>query len=291
MALTLANVFTKTTRDRWKSMVIGALSLALLLIFGMSVYRGVDVSFWDDLPSAFRTMFGIPDGADVGGLAYGAIYSGYGMLTIAGITLAAGAVSIAGEEKGGTMGLLLGNPVSRAGIVVSKAAALVVVTALGTAILWLGAVVAPVMLDVEIGSMHITALMFMMFVNALFYGFLAMALSAWTGRTGVAIGATSGVLVVGFVATGLLPMFDSLADLARVFPWYYFSASEPMLNGSPSSPQDPPSSRQFRSTASPVVTSVTSRSAPVWSTGSGSILRPIASPRCLRGPPVSRGSG
>jgi ABC-2 type transport system permease protein len=70
-----------------------------------------------------------------------------------------------------------------------------------------------------------------MFVNALFYGVLALALGAWTGRAGLAIGVTSGILVIGFVATGLLPMFSSIAGLARLFPWYYFSASQPMLDG------------------------------------------------------------
>ena len=231
MALTLTNVFTKTARDRWKSTVIGAVTLALLLLFGMAVYRDVDVAFWDQMPEAIRTMFGIPEGADVGGLAYGAIYSGYGALTMAAIALAAGAVAIAGEEKNGTLGLLLGNPVSRTRVVLSKAASMVLVTGVGFAILWIAAIASPVILDVDIGSMHIEALMLMMFVNALFYGFLALALSAWTGRTGIAIGATSGVLVVGFVATGLLPMFESLADLARAFPWYYFSASDPKFGG------------------------------------------------------------
>jgi ABC-2 type transport system permease protein len=197
----------------------------------MAVYRDVDVAFWDEMPEAFRTMFGIPEGADVGGLAYGAIYSGYGALTMAAIALAAGAVAISGEEKNGTFGLLLGNPVSRTGVVLSKAASLVLVTAIGFAILWIAAVLSPAILDVDIGSMQIEALMAMMFVNALFYGFLALALSAWTGRTGIAIGATSGILVVGFVATGLLPMFESLADLARLFPWYYFSASDPKFGG------------------------------------------------------------
>ena len=93
-----ANVFTKTMLDRWKPPLIAAVSLGVLMVFGMAVYRGIDVSFWDDLPEAFRSVFGIPDGADVGGLAYGAIYSGYGMLTMAAVALSGGAVSIAGEE-------------------------------------------------------------------------------------------------------------------------------------------------------------------------------------------------
>ncbi|MGI9642934.1 MAG: ABC transporter permease subunit [Acidimicrobiia bacterium] len=231
MAVTLTNVFTKTSRDRWKSTVIGAVVLAALLVFGMAVYRDIDVSFWDDLPEAFRSMFGIPDGADVGGLAYGAIYSGYGALTMAAIALAAGAVSIAGEEKNGTIGLLLGDPVSRTRVYLEKAASLVAVTAVGFVILWLAAIAAPVMLDVDIGSMNINALMVMMFVNALFYGFMATALGAWTGRTSVAIGVTSAVMVVSFIAAGLLPLIESVAGLVRAFPWYYFTSSDPVSNG------------------------------------------------------------
>ena len=231
MTVLLSNVFTKTTRDRWKSTVIGAVTLALLLVFGMAVYRDVDVAFWDDMPEAFRTMFGIPTGADVGGLAYGAIYTGYGALTMAAIALAAGAVSVAGEERAGTIGLLLDNPVSRTRVLVQKAASLLLVTAIGFVILWLAGIGAPVILDVEIGSMNVTALVVMMFINALFYGYLAMAISAWTGRTPIAIGATSAILVVSFIAVGLLPLIESLAEGARAFPWYYFAASDPVMNG------------------------------------------------------------
>jgi ABC-2 type transport system permease protein len=233
MTAMLANVFTKSTGDRWKSTVVGAVSLAVLLYFGMAVYRGIDVAFWDDLPEAFRNMFGIPQGADVAGLAYGAIYTGYGMLTMAAIALASGAASIAGEEKNGTIGLLFGNPVSRTTAVLSKTAALIVVTALGFVILWLAAVTAPILLDVEIGAMDLNALIVMMFVNALFYGLLALALSAWTGKTSLAAGVSAGIMVVSFVAVGLLPLFEELADLARVFPWYYFNGGDPLLNGIP----------------------------------------------------------
>ena len=47
--------------------------------------------------------------------------------------------------------------------------------------MWVAGLVTPVILDVEIGSMNVTALIVMMMVNALFYGFLAFALSGWTG--------------------------------------------------------------------------------------------------------------
>ena len=75
--------------------------------------------------------------ADVGALAYGAIYLSYGPLTLASLALSMGSASIAGEERGGTMGLLLGNPKSRTHILVSKGANVILLTGLGALVLLL----------------------------------------------------------------------------------------------------------------------------------------------------------
>jgi hypothetical protein len=109
----LANVFTKTARDRWRGTAIGAGSLALLLYFGMSLYRQFDLSVYDSLPDVVRSIINLPEGTDVAGLAYGAIYGTYGALTLAALALAMGSGAIAGEERDGTIGLLLANPASR----------------------------------------------------------------------------------------------------------------------------------------------------------------------------------
>jgi ABC-2 type transport system permease protein len=227
----LANVFTKTARDRWKSTVIAAVSLGCLLVFGMAAYNDVDVAFWDDFPEAFRTMFAIPEGADVGGLAYGAIYTGYGALTMAAVALAAGASVFAGEERKGTIGLLLGNPVSRTRTLMSQAGAIVSLCFAGSVILWVAGVGAPQMLNVDVGDMHITELVVMMFVIALFHGFLALAIAGWTGKPSLASGVATGVLVASFVGVGLFPIITGWENVAKVFPWYYFSSSQPALNG------------------------------------------------------------
>jgi beta-exotoxin I transport system permease protein len=227
----LANVFTKTTRDWWRSMTIAVVTLGVLFFMGMSVYSDIDLSVYTNLPEAFRSMFGIPDNADVGSLAFGAVYSGYGALTLASVVLVLGAASIAGEERKGTLGLLLGNPKSRNSVLVSKTAALVLLTGLGAMALWAVGLAAPATFDVAITGIHVGALVFAMFVNALFYGFLALAIGAWTGSRGLASGVTAGVMVVSFVAVGLLPLIESLGGLTKAFPWYYFSSSEPHLNG------------------------------------------------------------
>lgn len=227
----LTNVFTKSSRDRLTAALVGSISIAALLVFGMAAYRTIDLTFYQDLPAAFREMFNMNDALDAGSLSYGAVYSGYGMLTMAAIALAAGAVSIAGEERNGTMGLLLGNPVSRSGVVLAKMGAVVTATGVGFVILWVTALVTPGLLDVSTEGLHITALTVIMFVNALFYGFLALALSAWTGKTSLASGATAGIMVVSFVAVGLLPFVESLAWLQRIFPWYYYQHGDVLNEG------------------------------------------------------------
>lgn len=227
----LATVVTKTFRDRWKGQAIGAFTLVLLFLMGMAVYRDIDLKVYTDLPEVFRSLMNIPADADVGALAYGAIYTSYGALTLASLALSMGSASIAGEERGGTMGLLLGNPKSRTHILVSKAVNVVLLTALGTLVLWVGGIVVPEILNVDVTGIHVGSLMLHMFAIAVFHGFLALAISAWTGKAKLASGGTVAVMVLSFFAVGWLPLIEGLENGVKAFPWYYFSGSQPHVNG------------------------------------------------------------
>ncbi|MEA2011179.1 MAG: ABC transporter permease subunit, partial [Actinomycetota bacterium] len=227
----LANVFTKTTRDRWKAPVIAVAALAAMFFFGMMTYRDIDLSVYTNLPDYFTQLFGISEDADVASLAYGAILSGYGALTVTAIALAMGSSSFAGEERNRTIGLLLGNPKSRTSVLVSKVASMVVLTAAMALLLWIVGIVTPALLDVSIAGMHVGALILHLFAISLFFGFLALAIGAWTGNPGVAAGATAGILFVSFMGAGLFPLVEGFEDLAKAFPWYYFNASKPENNG------------------------------------------------------------
>jgi len=227
----LANVFTKTIRDRWLGMFIGAVTLGLLLLMGMAAYKSIDLSIYDSMPAGFRNLMSIPAGASLGALAYGAIYTSYGALTLAAIAIPMGTGAIAGEERNGTIGLLLGNPVSRISAVAQKAAAILVVTAFGAVVLWLAGIGAPAALGETVTGITLVALCFAMFVNSLFYGFLAMAISTWTGKRGIGAGVSTGVLIVGFIGAGLFPIIPGWENVAKVFPWYYYASSKPQTNG------------------------------------------------------------
>lgn len=227
----LATVVTKTFLDRWRGVVIGALSLSVLFFFGMAVYRDIDLSVYTSLPEAMRSLMNIPADADVGALAYGAILTSYGALTLASLAIAMGSASIAGEERMGTMGLLLGNPKSRTHILVSKAVNVVLLSGIGAGIMWLAGLVVPVTLDVDVMGIAVGALALHMFFVAVFHGYLAMAVGAWTGKTSVASGTAVAVMVISFFAVGLLPLVSGLEDGVKAFPWYYYSGSNPHING------------------------------------------------------------
>ena len=227
----LTTIFTKTLRDRWLGWTIAVVSLTLLTLYGMAVYRQIDLSILTSMPEAYVALIGIREDIDAGGLAVQAINGLYGAITLAAMALALGASSIAGEERDGTMGILLGNPKGRTHVLVSKAGAMVLLAAVSVLILWGAMYAIAAMLGVEIGGLDVEALSLHMFVNVLFYGFLATAISAWTGNRGAAAGVTTAVLVLSFFAVGLLPLIEELKDLVRAFPWYYFDGSDPVYNG------------------------------------------------------------
>jgi ABC-2 type transport system permease protein len=225
-------VFTRSLRDRTGQAVLGAVVMGLMLLFGMAVYAEVDVSFYYDMPAAMLELMGITDQVGgAAGIAYGAIYGFLGALTLAGIAVSIGASSIAGEERDGTLGLLLGNPRSRSRVLSAKLAALVVLTALGGGLMWAVAVVAPDLLAVEVGSVDLTAMLVHLGVNALLWGMLAAAIGAWTGNRPAASGLAAAVMVLSYLLASLLPLFDGGEPLAKWSPWYWFSGHQPEVNG------------------------------------------------------------
>ncbi len=229
--MTLANIALKTARDRWLGWVISAVSLALLLLFGMAAYREIDLTIYTELPEAFRSLFGIGEGVDAGGLAVGYILGSFGAFVTAAMALVFGSAAIAGEERNGTMNILLANPKSRTHVLLSKAASLVVLAALTVAILWASVYPAAALMDVEISGLEVEALALHLYVNAVYYGMLALAIGAITGNRDTASGVAAGILVISFFAVGLLPLVEGLENLRKAFPWYYFDGSDPIYNG------------------------------------------------------------
>lgn len=227
-----ANVLTKTVRERTIATLVASISLGIILWFGMAIYRDVDLSFYyDSLPPALLDLMGIPSTGDVAGIAVGAMYNLMGAFTLAGLAISMGAYAIAGEERDGTFGLLLGNPVSRRGVLISKTVSLVILMALASLILWGFALVVPEWLNVDMSGIDVPAVIIALFFNALVYGFLAMAVATWTGNRSLGSGVAVAVMLIGYLGASVLSLIENLSGWAKIFPWYYFSGSSPVVNG------------------------------------------------------------
>jgi ABC-2 type transport system permease protein len=227
----LTNVYTKTILERWKGMIIGAFGMAVMLWFGMMVYQDLDMSVFREMPEVWRAIMNIGEDADATGLAYGAIYSSYGALTMAAIALSIGSGSIAGEERNGTFGLLLGNPRSRTQVLLAKAGSMLTLTALGTLLLWGAGIIVPELISADVSDMHVTALIIHMFMISIFFGFMAMAIGAWTGNRSLASGVTAGYMVLSFIAAGLLPLISGWERVSDAFIWHYYDSASPITTG------------------------------------------------------------
>ena len=198
----------------------------------MAVYQDIDISAYSELPEVFLSIMGIPDGADVASLAVGVIYGFYGALTLAGLAVSMGSASIAGEERDGTIGLLLGNPKSRTNVLVSKAASMLLLVGLGAFALWAcrsaggrnpgcphGRHADRCLCPSPVRQCHL--------LRVPGHGDRRLDRK----DSGLASGVSAGIMALGFVAVGIFPIIEGWENVAKVFPWHYFDNGQPVING------------------------------------------------------------
>ncbi len=230
----LANVFTKSLRDRQIATLVGVLGVISVAILGLWAYADLDdqiAELYGGLPEGFLALIGLEVITDAGTLILGEIANLMAPMVLAGLAISMGSAAVAGEERKGTLGILLGNPRSRTSVLISKAAAMIVLITIGAAVAGVGSGLTAAAFGTDSSGMHLPAAMVHVIAIALFFGFLALFLGAWTGNSSIASGVSVGVLLISFLAAGLLPLIESLADIAKVFPWYYFNSSGPLQNG------------------------------------------------------------
>ena len=230
----LANVFTKTVRDRQVGTLISAVGIAMIAVLGLAAYSDLDdtiAELYSSLPEGFLAVLGLEVITDAGSLILGEIVNLMGPLVLAGLAISMGSAAVAGEERKGTFGVLLGNPRSRQQVVFSKAVAMIVLISAATALAGALSVGIAEAFETNTSQFTMTAAMVHVAAIALFFGFLALFIGSWTGNTGIASGVSAGYLLLSFLAAGLLPLVERLADVAKAFPWYYFNSSGPLQNG------------------------------------------------------------
>jgi len=142
-----------------------------------------------------------------------------------------GSGSIAGEEENGTLDFLLAHPLTRESVVVQKFLAMII-AAISIGIFgWVSLIIGDAIVDMEIGYSRLAAATFGGVLLGITYGGIAFFLGAALGKRSFSIGMAGALGIGGYLLNSLGPMVGWLEPFRKISPFYYYSNSDPLING------------------------------------------------------------
>jgi ABC-2 type transport system permease protein len=186
----------------------------------------------DAFPPALLEALNFTDITSAAGYVGSTTFGLLGPALVIIFAAALGGSAIAGEEESGRLDLTLAHPVSRWSVALQRFAALVVgiLLAGGGLAVALIAISGPAQLD-DIGTANLVAASFHLAVFGIFFGALALAVGAMTGRRSLVYAVVAIVAIGGFLANNLAPLVDEIAFLRDVSPFHFYSGGVPLKNG------------------------------------------------------------
>jgi ABC-2 type transport system permease protein len=159
------------------------------------------------------------------------LFSLFAPLLMLLFAIGAGARAIAGEEERKTLDILLSTPIPRSRVVVDKFLAMLAGGAFLALMLWLSVPLTgpPFELRVDLGNL--AAAVFMCYLLAMAFGAIALAVSAGSGRRGLATGVAAGAAAGSWLVDLLVPAVEAISWLQYLSPMHYYLDPEPMMNG------------------------------------------------------------
>ena len=232
----LRSVFGKTLWDQRRVLAgwtIGVTAVGLLYAaFYPTINTPQMADVLDSFPEGLLDMIGFTDVFSAAGYVGSTTFGLLGPALIVIMGAALGGAAIAGEEESGRLDLTLAHPVSRWSVTLQRFAALVVGMVVATTALWLGLVAISDLAQLgEIGVANLAAASLHLALLGTFFGALALAVGAATGRRGVVYAAVAVVGVGTFLGNNLGPTIEGLAWLRDVSPFHYYSGGMPLRNG------------------------------------------------------------
>ena len=233
----LRNVYLKSVHDLRRPIIWWALGLFLYALVITLFYPSVqDIpelnEFLGDDDSLIRAFTGnIEDfSSPEGFLTAEMLTFTFPMLLIV-FNLWLGTSWLAGEERRGSMEVLLSHPVRRSSVLLQKFAAIATGTTALFLVVFLGTLVGILAVDIEISLLNVAQAYVALALFGILFGALGLFVGAWTGKPGVVIGVGGAVGIIGFVANSFGPIVDGLEWAKYASPFYYLIGGDPMLNG------------------------------------------------------------
>jgi ABC-2 type transport system permease protein len=233
----LRTVFAKTLRDQRRSLMWWAIALIgtvlMYAAFWPNVRDNADAfdEYLRNMPEAIRNLIGGLDFGTPEGYLQSELFSFMGPILFLVYAIGAGARAIAGEEQEGTLDLLLSTPTSRRRVLLDKFWALVAATSLLVGVTWASIVVFGAPFDLTLDAEGLLATCVNLFLLALAFGSIALAIGAATGNKTLAIGAPSGFALASFLVKTFAPSVDALEPFNLLSPFHYYIDHDPLRTG------------------------------------------------------------
>ena len=234
----LRSVFWKCLHDQWRAILGWSLFAAFLPALYVALYPSMGSArmmqdFMDQLPDAYRALFA-STGLDIStaeGFLNIELFSFVGPLLLLAVGIALGASATAGEEESGTADLLLANPVRRWRVVLEKAAAMVLWTAVVACAIWIGVMLAALVFGVDLPLDRIAAALVDCALLGIAYGAVALLVGALLGKRMAAFALSLILAVVAYFVNALAPLVEGMEDLQVLSPFYWYIGNDPLRNG------------------------------------------------------------
>lgn len=235
----LSSVFLKTLRDQRRSQAwwsVGAGILVAVMVGFYPTIEGIEglQELVDQYPDGLMAMFGA---SDLAGFSTPAGYLNaelFGLMLpmlVAVFAIGRGSGAIAGEERHGTMELLLSQPIPRTRLLLEKYAALTVSIVELASFVWVVLVVGALLVGMDIGVVRLAEMCLSLALLGLAFGSVAFAVGAYTGRHGLSIAVGASVVAAGWVLNTLSLMAEVLEPTRWLSLQHYYNGESPLLYG------------------------------------------------------------
>lgn len=237
----MPSILLQVVRRRRVSLLwwsIGLIAFVGLLALAYPTVRGnseLDKTF-AGLPPSVQTLLGLSARSTLtspAGYLNSQYFTNVLPLVLLVFAIGLGAWAISGDEAGGTLELLLANPVSRTRVAIERAAAMILLLAFLTAVaaLALLAMAPPTGLNHGLSAGRLVAATVACGLLALAFASLAFAIGAASGRRSLAMATSATVAIAGYVIEGVGAQVDLLQPLRAISPWHWLLASDPLNRG------------------------------------------------------------
>jgi ABC-2 type transport system permease protein len=232
----MTGLLAKTVRDQRRALSgwgIGLVGVATMYAaFYPSVVKSASAlsGYLENMPEAFKNLIG-GDFTSPAGYLRSETFSTLGPILFLVFAVGAGGRAVAGEEEAGTLDLLLSTPIRRRQVLTDKFLAMALTTAALAAILWATLALVGPPFDLDLPFVDLGAACLMLFLLALAFGSIALAVGCASGHKGLAMGLTGAFAAAAFIVNVLAPSVSALQPLRPLSPFRWYLEPDPLLTG------------------------------------------------------------